>query len=381
MKPRHWILVILAALALALSACGPNTGAPGIGTNSAPPATIGVHPPPCGALETSVTVMYPTGTMAGCINASLANIAARFPVANTTGGCPNGSIPVAYTANNEQVIRCIGNDLFTGMTAPGAPLPQAPTGGPSAPQPTAGLAPTAAAQLDGCGNPPDFSGYVGKPYDLIAKLDSQEAKVPQGSTNFTVNAERGCLLYWTGAYTGGHLPTGFTPLFVDGQTGVYMVSKGTIATVNFVGAYMELAKFNPSAEVKQDAGDNPDGCMPAQKVADILSANNSTDPEAIFRLLDAATNVEEAPYLSARYRPTPDGPHTYNVKNTMAVFWVQSGQISGPTIELASSQGKSVYLSTEDGQVNLLHAHAGVRLCESLNPQQMLTYWPGYTGR
>lgn len=244
-------------------------------------------------------------------------------------------------------------------------------------EPTASqMTPTASAK---CGDV-DFSNYVGRPYDLISLLDSQEGKIPQPSQNFTVVAENAAVLYWTGAYPSGKIPTGFDPKVVDGDTGVFCVDAGTAVTVNFVGAYMPVSLFNPNVEINQQMQE-PTSCMPIADVANILNTYAPHDLEAMYRNFDAAVNVEGAPHLSARLRSPGDQAWSYQVKNTQAIWWVKTGAIDGPVLDLGvTSNGKSLYLATEDGEVNLLHAHGGVVICEhpdggGLNPERDIKWW------
>ncbi|MCR4328950.1 MAG: hypothetical protein NUV65_00195 [Candidatus Roizmanbacteria bacterium] len=137
---------------------------------------------------------------------------------------------------------------------------------------------------------------------------------------------------------------------------------------------MPLAQFDPNAVVIANAG-VVTSCMPAAEVVRVLNDYGRSDPERVYRELDALTNVEGALYLSARMRPTPDGPQSYQVQNTKAIWWVQTGAINGPVIELHRSNGKSVYLATQDSTVSLTYAHAGVVLCTPLNPAADITWW------
>lgn len=247
--------------------------------------------------------------------------------------------------------------------------------GPAAPVIPAGGSPASVAPVvvpSDC-VAPDFASFVGDPYGLIAKLDAQNAKIPQSTTPFTISATE-CVLYWTGAYTGGVFPTGFVPIFVDGQTGVFLIRQGTTVTLSSVGAWMPLSSFDPNAVVVASSA-VPTGCMPAEKALVLINTYGKSNPDYMFDEFDKAVNVEGAPWLNARMRPTPDGPAQYQAQNTQALWWVRTGNIEGPVIELVQSLGKSLYLSTADGQIDVTWAHAGVVLCTPLNPAADITWW------
>lgn len=237
--------------------------------------------------------------------------------------------------------------------------------------------PSNAGQTASCSDV-DFTSYVGRPYDLIAMLDVQSGKVPQSSPNYTLVAESN-LLYWTGAYTGGQWPSGFVPLVVDGQTGVFCVPSGTTATVNFVGAWMNLEGFNSAATPNQVDDEPGAACMPAAAMAQLLNDVGQSDPERFFRSLDEATNVEGAEFLAARWRPEPLGPKVYeNLISGANVFWLQENQVSGVQgkdfVLLVASGGKWAVLNL-DSTLSLNYAHTGVKLCEGLDLAKLVTWW------
>lgn len=214
----------------------------------------------------------------------------------------------------------------------------------------------------------DFSDYVGKPYEAIAKLDAQTGKNPQPKKSYVIDASQGCILYWTGAYNNGAFPTGLVPLLIDGKTGIFLIQKGARVRINSVGAWIWAKDFNWDAQVKVSDG-KPTGCMPAKVAIDILNTYGKTDSEGVYRELDIATNVEGAPYLSARMRPTPDGPASYTVDTLKAIWWTKTGAIQGDVLELHRGVGESLYLAQSAGEYKLTgEGHAGAVLCDPLNP-------------
>ena len=251
-----------------------------------------------------------------------------------------------------------------GGTIPVAATPAAQT----TPAPQA----TPEVDLSTCTNVPDFSMFVGKPYDLIAKLDAQKGKVPQNKTNFTINAEQGCMLYWTGAYVSP-MPNGLEPLFTDGKTGVYLVRQGMV-TVNFVGAWMKLAEYDSTAQPLVDAG-LPTSCMPTNLWIEAYQTYKD-DTEAFVRWADAQTNVEGAPYLQSRIRPNPLGAAHYSgYKPVTLVFWTRTGAMAGTEgsdyVILSQGNGITIYLVATD-KAELTWSHTGAQLCTDLNPTRDL---------
>ncbi len=222
----------------------------------------------------------------------------------------------------------------------------------------------------------DFSKYVGQPYELIAILDTQAGKTPQASTNYTIQTDHD-ILYWTGAYIG-RWPQGFVPLIVDGKTGVFCVSAGTTATVNFVGAYMKASEFNPNAQVVASTG-MPSGCMNKEDLAVGLNQYHN-DTETLVRWLDSQVNVEGAPHLDARIRPNPLAAATYeNQKPVTMVFWLSDGSVQGKEgtdfVYLSRGSGIGVYLIATDRAV-IDKAHTGLMVCgDGLHPDIDLDYW------
>jgi hypothetical protein len=211
--------------------------------------------------------------------------------------------------------------------------------------------------------------------ELIAILDEQQGKVGQPLTNFTFAFDHD-VLYWTTAAVP-QLPTGLTPMIVDGTTGVYCIAGGTVLTVNFSGAYMRVADFDPNVKVVADPGLNT-GCMDTGVLA-IGIEEYHADTNALVRWLNDNINDDDASFLAARVRPNPIGPASYSdLTPATMVVWVRAGMVGGKEgtdwVTLSQGSGMGVYLiATDKAAIN--YDHTAVITCSPLDPANTFSFW------
>lgn len=200
-------------------------------------------------------------------------------------------------------------------------------------------------------------------YALISMLDTRKEKENHPQSGWTATTTTDILVVWTGSYIND--PTygnKVEPLLVDGKTGVWLQKPGTTVIWQTPGGSLRIFDY-------KGADDNLNSCVNAAEILEAINSNKNADSNKIYIKLDEIANKN----VSAKLRT--EGPATYTVKNTKALFWVRSDQIKGQVLEIDRTEGKSLYLVTADGTVNLTFAHSGLRLCNELNPVKDFPWW------
>lgn len=292
-----------------------------------------------------------------------------------------GSYVLGQNSSKPQEVKAAA--ATTGQTqqtaAPNNPRPAADDGGtqptvvptavPAAtPQPTATVVP--APQVKITQQCLDWNTFVAQtqnltdPYKLIDWLDQRPEKVDHPQGGYTLSP--GVYVMWTGLYVQDTTLGGTTtPYRVDGKTGVWIVNTTRNLVVPTPGGTICISGFTTAAAPAPQLA----SCIDAARVVSIINSNKKVDPNRIYIQLDELVDQN----VNARLRAS--GPAVQPGKNSRTLFWVRNGNIQGSVLPIDSTEDKTLYLVTRDGDVNITFAHSGVMLCGDINPQRDFPWW------
>lgn len=210
------------------------------------------------------------------------------------------------------------------------------------------------------------------PYQLINWLDQQSQKVDHkvGGWTSTTGADQ-AMLVWTGSYIpdptyGGDVRS----WLVDGKTGTWLQKPGTSVVWQTPGGSILVTGFTSSSVASASGGGSAaTACVDTDKVVAIINSNKKVSPDRIYTLLDEIVDNQ----TTARIRG--DQPATIDGKNVKTLIWVKSGSVSGNVMPLDITNGKTLYVVTKDGPVQVGYPYSGMALCSPLDPARDFPWW------
>lgn len=239
-----------------------------------------------------------------------------------------------------------------------------------APQPTATVVPPQAKSTQ-CLEWNTFVAQtqdISNPYKLIDWLDQRPEKVNHPQGGYTLSP--GVYVMWTGLYVQDtNLGGMVSPFRVDGKTGVWIVNTSQNLVVPTPGGTICITGFNGSASPAPAVSPVASACVDKNQVVAIINNNKASNPNQIYVLLDQLVDNNPAARLRA------SGPAVEPAKNSRTLFWVRNGNIAGNVLALDSTEGKTLYLATSDGDVNVTFAHSGVQVCGPISPEKDFPWW------